>query len=332
MLLTVMMMGVRGSGDSMSPLFFGGLAAVLDAGLNPLFILGVGPIPPLGIAGSGLASLVGTTAATIGFAIYIYRADKPLRLRGPELRYLVPEGALARTIIVKGVPIAAQMLVIATSGLAVLGLVNREGVDTTAAYGVMQQLWAYVQMPAMAIGAAVSAMAAQNIGANRWDRVSAITRAGLIYNVLLTGGIVALLALFDRPLIALFLGHDSPAVPIAEHISGLATWNFILFGMTMVFFGTVRANGAVLGPLAILFVGMYPVRLGFAFALEPALGADAIWWSFPLGSFANVTMAALYYRSSYWRQGALVPPEGAQGCEQRSHADLEPGATMKPAG
>jgi Na+-driven multidrug efflux pump len=187
-------------------------------------------------------------------------------------------------------------------------------------------------MPAMAIGAAVSAMAAQNIGAGRWDRVSAITRAGLLYNFGLTGGIVAVLTLFDRPLLALFLGHASPALPIAEHISLIATWSFILFGMTMVFFATVRANGAVLGPLVILFVGMYPVRLGFALALEPWLGADAIWWSFPLGSFANVGMAALYYRSSYWRRGALGAGDAVQGCDQRSHADVEPGATMKPAG
>jgi putative MATE family efflux protein len=332
MLLTVMMMGVRGSGDSISPMVFGGLAALLDAGLNPLFILGLGPIPRLGIAGSALASVIGTTLATLAFAIYLYRRDQPLRLRGSELRYLLPEGALARTIVAKGLPIGAQMLVIATAGLAMLGLVNREGVDTTAAYGVTQQLWAYVQMPAMAIGAAVSAMAAQNIGAGRWDRVSAITRAGLLYNVVLTGGMVAVLMLFDRPLLTLFLGNASTALPIAQHITLIATWSFILFGMTMVFFGTVRANGAVLGPLAILFVGMYPVRLGFALALDPLLGADAIWWSFPLGSIANVGMAALYYRSSAWRGGALLAPEGARGCEQRSHADVEPGAAMKPAG
>src|SRR3546814_9834805 len=51
-----------------------------------------------------------------------------------------------------------QMIVISSSALAMLGLVNREGVVTTAAYGVTQQLWTYVQMPAMALGAAVSAM------------------------------------------------------------------------------------------------------------------------------------------------------------------------------
>ena len=72
----------------------------------------------------------------------------------------------------------------------------------------------------------------------------------------------------------------------------------------------MRANGAVLGPLAILFIAMFPVRLGFAFALRPWLGADALWWSFPIGSVATVALAALYYLHGGWRSGALLVPRG----------------------
>ena len=56
----------------------------------------------------------------------------------------------------------------------------------------------------------------------------------------------------------------------------------------MVMFGTVRANGAVLGPLIILAIGLYPVRLGFALGAYRWLGADALWLSFPVSSFANM--------------------------------------------
>ena len=213
-----------------------------------------------------------------------------------------------------------------------IGLVNREGVETTAAYGAVQQLWAYVQMPALAIGAAVSAMAAQNIGANRWDRVSQITRAGIIVNVVLTGAMVLLLTLFEEPIIGLFLGADSPALPIAARIQLLATWGFILFGMTMVLFGTVRANGAVWGPLAILFVSMYPIRLGFALGMQPLLGADALWWSFPAGSAANVALALLYYLYGPWRQGGVLIAPSRHECEEQAQATIEPAGMVKPAG
>ena len=331
MVLVLMFMGLRGTGDSLTPLWFMGLSVVLDAGLNPLLIAGIGPFPRMGIAGSATATLIANVGAVTALATYIHLRDLPIRLKGPERRWIVPRGPLVRTILGKGLPIGAQMLVISTAALAMVGLVNREGVVTTAAYGITQQLWAYVQMPAMAIGAAVSAMTAQNIGAGRWDRVTRITGAGLMCNLALTGGMVALVLLFDRTILGLFVGDESPALPVAQHISLIATWGFILFGATMVLFGTVRANGAVWGPLAILFLSMFPVRLGLAFALKPLIGPDALWWSFPAGSAANLLLAALYYLYGPWRQKRLLPGEGTR-CEERSHADVEPGGTFHPAG
>src|SRR3546814_7674882 len=76
-----------------------------------------------------------------------------------------------RVLFGKGLPMGLQMIVMSASGLVMIGLVNREGFLVTAAYGAAQQIWTYLQMPAMAMGAAVSAMAAQNIGAGRWDRI-----------------------------------------------------------------------------------------------------------------------------------------------------------------
>src|SRR6185312_14283775 len=101
------------------------------------------------------------------------------RLRGPELGYLIPKLGILKTIVVKGFPMGLQMVVISLSALALIGIVNREGVATTAAFGVAMQLWTYLQMPAMALAAAASAMAAQNIGAGKWERVSRIARVGI---------------------------------------------------------------------------------------------------------------------------------------------------------
>lgn len=327
MLLVLMMMGLRGTGDSLTPLWFMGLSVVLDSGLNPVFILGLGPAPWLGIAGSAVATLIANGVALAALVAFIAWRDLPIRLRGAEIRYILPTRALVRTIAGKGLPIGAQMLVISVAALTMVRIVNDEGVATTAAYGITQQLWAYVQMPALAIGAAVSAMAAQNIGAGRWDRVGRITRAGLILNVAMTGLLVVTVLWFDRSILALFqLGPA--ALPIARRISLLATWGFVLFGATMVLFGVVRANGAVLGPLVILLVAMFPVRLGLALGLRPWLGADALWWSFPAGSAATVAMAVWFYRRGGWRQGVLtVPPEA----QDQANVAAEPGGTLKPA-
>lgn len=332
LVLVMVMMALRGGGDAFTPLWFMIVAVVLDSALNPVFILGLGPAPRMGISGSATATVIANYASLAGMVGYVYWRDLPLRLRGRELAYLRPDPALLRTIVAKGLPMGMQMIVISGSALALIGLVNREGVDTAAAFGVAMQLWTYLQMPAMAIGGAVSAMAAQNIGAGRWDRIGAITRSGIVYNLLITGALVAVLAAADRPALALFLGGDSPALPIARHIQLLATWSFLLFGITLVIFGTVRANGAVVGPLVILAVGLVPIRLGFAAGAYPWLGADALWLSFPVSSLANVALAIAYYRHGGWRKGRMGPPPDPAECVEEAQAAAEPGGRLNPSG
>ncbi len=141
---------------------------------------------------------------------------------------------------------------------------------------------------------------------DRWDRVGAVTRSGVVYSVIITAALVVLLTLSDRSVMALFMGGGSPALPIARHIHVIATWNFILFGITMVMFATVRANGAVWAPLIILTIGLLPVRFGFIYATDQWLGADAIWWSFPVSSFANVALAVGYYLQGGWKKARMT--------------------------
>ena len=337
-LLTVLlMMSLRGAGDAMTPLFLMILAVVLDSGLNPVFILGLGPAPQMGIAGSAFATLVANSISMLAMIAYIYLRDLPLRLRGRELKYIFCDRALLKTIVVKGLPMGLQMIVISASALALIGLVNREGVETTAAFGVAMQLWAYLQMPAMSLGAAVSAMAAQNIGAGKWDRVSASTRAAILVTLVITGILVVLLAIADRPALALFLGGDSPALPIAQHIQLLATWSFLLMGTTLVLFGTVRANGAVIGPLIILTIGLVPIRLGFAIGAYLWLKADALWLSFPVSSVANLAMAIAFYLHGGWRKARMdvphAPPiDEEEAVEEALASATEPGGRLNPAG
>ncbi len=329
--LTVLLtMALRGTGDSITPLKFMALGSVVDVALNPLLIRGFGPIPALGIEGSALATLIANGVSLVALLVFIYARDLPIRLRGAEWRYIVPDRALLRTIVIKGVPMGLQMLVVSTSALAMIGLVNRHGTATTAAYGAANQLWTYVQMPAMAVGAAVSAMAAQNIGAGAWDRVGRITHVGILTNLALTGGLVAILTVLDRHILWLFLGQDSAAVGIATRINLIAGWSFVLFGVSMVLSATVRANGAVIGPLVILAAAMFPLRLGMAAGLEPSWGSDAIWWSFPAGSMGSMLLMIGYYRHGGWRRGRLpaAPLEGAE----KAMADCEPAAKPMPVG
>ncbi|WP_254305622.1 polysaccharide biosynthesis C-terminal domain-containing protein [Sphingopyxis sp. BSNA05] len=83
-------MALRGAGDSTTPLIFMALSAVIDTALNPIFILGLGPAPKMGITGSATATFIAQGMALIGMIAYIYTKDLTIRLRGAELLYIRP--------------------------------------------------------------------------------------------------------------------------------------------------------------------------------------------------------------------------------------------------
>ncbi|HLJ38254.1 MAG TPA: MATE family efflux transporter [Steroidobacteraceae bacterium] len=303
---------LRGAGDSKTPFYFMLLSVGLDIALNPVFIFGVGPIPRLGIAGSALATFVAQAVSLTALITHLYRRRHLLVLHKDELALLKVDWSVVGTLVKKGIPMSAQMLVMSLSGVLMITLVNRFGVDTTAAFGAALQLWNYIQMPAFAVAMAMSAMTAQNVGAGKWLRVRSIARWGVLYNVALTGAIALLMELLDRRLFALFVPAGSAALPIASHLNRVVTGSFVFFGVAVALFGVVRATGAVIAPLIILTITLLVVRFPVAELFLGRYGADAVWWSFPLSSGLSALLAVLYYKYGGWRHAHMMPAGAAR--------------------
>jgi Na+-driven multidrug efflux pump len=92
-----------------------------------------------------------------------------------------------------------------------------------------------------------------------------VTNAGMKANLTMTGVLAVLLVVASHPLLALFLGGNSPALPIAQHMQYVVTWSFVVMGASMIVGGTMRSYGVVWWPLFLQFLAFYPVRLGFYF-------------------------------------------------------------------
>ena len=300
-----MTMLLRGAGDARTPLVYSALAVGLDVALNPLFIFGAGPIPALGIAGSAVAALIANALACFALLGHLYGRKHDLRLRRDELRYLRIDRAVLGALVRKGTPMGLQMIVMTASAVVMTSLVNRFGSATAAAYGAALQLWNYIQMPAIAIGMAASSMAAQNVGARLWERVGRVAVVGVAINFGMTGALAIIIHTFDRSALGLFLA-DSEAIAIAVHLNTIVVWSFTLFGVSMVLSSVVRSTGAVAVPLAILVGALWCVRMPFAAALLDRWQADAIWWSFPLGSITSMVLSIAYYRYGGWRQARMT--------------------------
>jgi putative MATE family efflux protein len=297
---------LRGSGDSKTPFYFLLFSVFLDIGLNPLLIFGVGPLPEMGISGSALSTVIAQFVSLLLLFVYLYRRKYFLRITREELSLVRLDREILGALIKKGLPMGLQMIVVSSSGLALFNLVNRFGADTAAAYGAATQLSSYVQMPAMALGAAVSSITAQNVGAGRWDRVHRTTLIGVIYNFVMSGALAGIIFLFNREALSLFLPAGGKAIEIGMYINEVTIWTFVIFGVYQVVSGVIRSTGSVMVPLMITFIALWIIRIPLAYYLANRYGQNAMWWSF-LASFSiSVSITVLYYFWGNWKKTRMI--------------------------
>lgn len=300
------LMGVlRGAGDSKTPFVYLFMSVVLDIVLNPLLIFGWGPVPPLSVAGSAIATLIAQALSFLFLVVHLYRTKHFLCIHRDELHLFKVDWSLVRLLVVKGIPMGLQMFVVSSSMIALTSLVNRFGSQETAAFNAAMQLWNYVQMPALAISAAASSMAAQNVGAGKWHRVDRVAITAVCFNLAIGGILILAVYLLGKHALGLFLPAHGAAVDISAHINNIVVWSFVFFGTSMVLFGVVRSTGAVMPPLIMLFIALWLLRVPFAYGMLDRWHADAIWWSFPLASLLSVSMAIAYYRFGGWRSARM---------------------------
>lgn len=296
------MMILRSSGDARTPFAFNLIWIALSLALTPMLLTGAFGLPRLGIAGAALGGWIANATTLVAMIIYVYQKDMPLVLRGRDLRYLRPNPRILWVLAKRGIPTAAESLIVQGAYFVLLTLVNAYGVVTAAGYSVAAQLWGYVMMPAMAFAASMSAMAAQNIGANQWDRVNKIALRGCTLSIVITAGMALFIYLLGDAPLRLFLPEGGEPLRVAREINGVVLWSWPIIAITFGLFAIVKANGVML-PSAIIFaVTMWGMRVPFADLLQTVLGSAAIWWSYPVGTFASALLAYAYYRWGRWRE------------------------------
>lgn len=301
-----LMMLMRGSGDAKTPFRFTLVWIGLNVILSPILLTGPFGLPKFGIAGVPLGSLIANLIALSALVLHIYRKDLVMALKGDELRYLKPDPALLMMLVKRGLPMGAETLFVQGAYFVLLTMVNSHGAATAAAYSGATQLWTFVQMPSMALAASMSAMAAMNIGAGRWDRVEEIALKGcLIAGSMTLFAAVLIHGLGDLPL-KLFLPEGGEALSKAREINQIAIWGWIVLAVTSGLSAVVRANGATAAPTIIYAVTMWAFRVPFASQMQRWLGESAIWWSFPVGTISSALLAYLFFRYGKWRDNDLM--------------------------
>lgn len=299
LLMTAM---IRGVGDAFTPLLALTLSMAIGLVLTPVLIRGSFGLPAAGIASPAWAAAISNALTLIALAIYLRRKKHALAPDAALLRQLRLNGAMLCKILGIGLPSAIGMVVMAIAELVLLGLVNGFGSDATAAYGAVNQVMGYTQFTAMSISIAVSILGAQAVGGGDRTRLDGIERTGLAFNLVLTGGLVALIYLAPRAVLGIFI-IDPAVLNLAKRLLDIALWSSVPFGLATVFSGALRAAGVALTPMLLSIFAIVAIELPAAVILSRTIGLQGVWAAYPIVFCAMFVLQMGYYLL-VWRKQA----------------------------
>ena len=282
---------LRAIGNSVIPLGFLAVSAVLNIVLDLWFVIGL----TRGVAGAAEATVIAQYASGIGIAAYTL-------MRFPQVRSIWNFRSLRRGRIREIVSFSTltcvQQSIMNLGILMVQGLVNSFGPVVMAAFAAAVKIDAFAYMPVQDFGNAFSTFIAQNYGAKESARIRAGLKSAVCISMVFCVVISALVFVFARPLMAIFVDVGESEV-ILEGVRYLRIEGAFYCGIGCLFllYGLYRALGRP-GMSVVLTVISLGTRVALAYLLSaiPAIGVTGIWWSVPIGWGLADFAGSLYYK------------------------------------
>ena len=299
---------LNGLGDAITVVKILSLLTVFNIIFVPFFIRGIGPMPPLGVAGAAWGSaLAAATTGIVGY-IYLLRHNPYINMHSWDYRL---DWHIIRQVFVIGVPASLQMIVISLAGVIIISLVNRYGTDVTAAFGIGMQIDMLTMIPFMSIGMAATTISGQNLGAQKIDRVFQTLRMSMLFGIGVALVCTAVLIFFSHQIGGIFLKESADKVRVLAIVHDYYQWMAFIYPCLAVIFpiqGVLRSAGDTMALLALSFIGMIVIRIPLAYELAGPVGfkQDGIWMAMLMSTALAVGLNWLYYKGGRWKKKAIL--------------------------
>jgi putative MATE family efflux protein len=294
----------RAIGDSVTPLKFLALAVTLNAALDPVFMLGWGPIPGMGVAGAAAATVFAEGIAFFWSIRYLQRQGGDARV--VIARDTIDAGIMGR-ILRLGLPTGVQQVIISLGITVIQWFINAYGTDAIAAIGAQINIDNLFFLPSMSLHLAVAAMVGQNVGAGRFARARRTLAWGLVFCAASSLTFALLSLVVPEALLRPFLREeDAAALRIGVSILRILALPYLCVTAMVVFNGFFNGTGDTAAAMVMSLVSLWGVRIPSVWLLQSIMGLDGVWWGIAVGYVGSVVPGFIYYSRGFWRRKALA--------------------------
>ena len=281
-------------GDSKTPFLFLAVSSLTNIGMDILFVTAF----KMGVAGVAWATFLCQGVSCVLALTTVALRLKKIPGSGKSRLFSFP---LLRRLTVIAVPSILQQSFISVGNILIQSVINGFGTDVMAGYSAAVKLNNLVITSFTTLGNGVSNYAAQNLGAQKLDRIQDGFRAALKLVWILCLPLAALYLTWGRGLMGFFL--DNPTELALKtgiaFLQILAPFYFVV-SAKLVADGILRGAGLMKQFMAATFTDLI-LRVVLAFVLSStALGATGIWCAWPIGWTVATVISVLFYRAGPW--------------------------------
>lgn len=289
----------QAQGDTMTPTIVNGSSAVLNIVLDPIFIF----VFDMGIEGAAIATVLSNVPFTVYGIFQLSRSNKPLQLQ--PFNFSIKPDRLFDLIRI-GIPSSIGNASVALGFMIMQTFIVGYGDFTVAAVGIGNRLNSLAFMPAIGIGAALSTIVGQNLGANNLKRIHRAFRISLLWSFLflcLTGSI---LWFFSTDLVRIF--SSTPEVlSVGSYylkILAITTWSISFFNCSI---GLFNGSGHTTHSMLIESVRLWGIRIPLiiAMAQTPSLNEKGILYAIGISNIISGVLAFSLTFTGVWKKAKI---------------------------
>ena len=269
-------------GNSRTSFIATGIGLVLNIMLDPLFIFGFGAIPPMGVAGAAIATVLAQLVVMLLFLHTILR-DTVLFSNIHILHSYSSQHTME--IFRIGLPSAVQSMLFSGISMVIARLIAGWGDAAVAVQKVGSQIESISWMTAEGYAAALNSFVAQNHGAKNTDRIREGYRLSMI--VMLSWGVFCSLVLivFPQLIFQVFI-QEAEVLPMGVDYLRILGVSQLFMCMEITTAGAFSGLGKTLPP-SIVSITLTGARIPMAILLGRWLGLNGVWWAITISSIGK---------------------------------------------
>jgi putative MATE family efflux protein len=290
----------RGAGNAaiaMKSLWIANLANIV---LCPIFIMGFGPIPALGLTGAAIATTLGRGIG-VSYQVYHLWADK--RVLKIKLTYFQPHLEQIKALLKIATPGIFQFVIASCSWIFLAQLVATTGGDHgSAGFQTALRLVMFFMLPAWGMSNAAATLVGQNLGAQEINRAQQSVMKITKYNMIYMGSVTILMFIGGKYFIAFFT-NDNLVQEVGLSALYILSLGYIFYGIEMVLISAFNGAGDTWTPTMVNFIGFWLFQIPFAYLMAKSLdmGATGVFIAIPVSETGIAIAAYWLFKKGRWK-------------------------------